>query len=270
MWQPGGSGGRHEARGEVSATSQGTAIATGTTWTNLGAATSFAYEAITLCLRSFDTGGVDNIVDLGVSDGTNRYEIVTDLEFAAAKDAEEHTLQVYIPVHVAAGAQLSCRKGSTGAGSIHASLIGHSDGLGGAPGFSRCIALFTPASSRGIAIDPGGTVDTKGAWAELTASSPEDIGAMFGLIGYNGDVARAAAAGMLLDIGIGAASAEFVLYPNAALRWASVFDGPTNCPRIPVFACDVPKTTRIVGRAQCGVATAGDRTVDLALYGLVK
>jgi hypothetical protein len=280
MWQPSNVSSRSESRGSDLTTSRGAALGNGNAnvkaaWVNLGAATSFAYEAITVCYTS-RTGlaaAENQLVDIGVSDGTNRWILCADLYSASQKLIHAHGFILYIPVHVPADAQLSARMSGSVGGTINpvgeVTVIGYASGLGGAPGFSRCVALFTPASSRGVAVDPGATANTKGAWAQMTASCPEDIGAMFGMIGYNNDVSRAAAARALIDIGIGAASSEFVLRPNALVCWSTVKDGPANCPGIPLFACNVPKTTRIAARAACSLNTAGDRTVDLALYGLV-
>lgn len=210
------------------------------------------------------------MLDIGISDGSNRFILCSDLHLAFRKIARGPGVQFHIPVHVPQGAQLSARVASSGISGInYLTVVGHSTGLGGAPGFSRCVALFTPASSRGIAVDPGATANTKGSWAQITASSPEDVGAMFGMIGYNGDISRAAAARSIIDIGIGAASSEFVLYPNALVSWGATRDGPSNCPRIPLFAANVAKTTHIAARSACSLNTAGDRTIDLALYGLV-
>jgi len=276
MWQPSNISSRCESRGEVSATSTGTTAVdnsgnTKGTWADLGAVTSFAYEAITVCIGFASNGDNNFMCDIGVSDGSNRYVLAADLYFAGDRLGNEQDFSIYIPVHVATGAQLSFRLSSSVAfGDADCVVIGHGSGLGGAPGFSRCVALFTPASSRGIAIDPGATANTKGAWTQMTSSCPEDIGAMFGFIGYNGDIGRAASATALIDIGIGAASSEYVLYPNAGLSWGINKDGPSNCPRIPLFACNVSKTTRIAARGACSLNTAGDRTFDLALYGLVR
>lgn len=277
MYQPGNISARHESRGADTATSSGTNVTASSSanvkgsWSDLGGVTSFAYEAITVCIGGSQVF-VDQMIDVGISDGSNRHVLVADLYYAGSKQAAEQFFIVTIPVHVPAGAQLSARAAAsngTGPPVIEVSLIGHASGLAGAPGFSRSVALFTPASSRGVAVDPGGTANTKGAWAQLTASSPADIAAMFGLVGYNADTARASTARALIDIGVGAAASEFVLYPNAALGWGATRDGPSNCPRIPIFGCNVAAGSRIAARAACSINTAGDRTVDLALYGLV-
>lgn len=265
---------RHQSRGALS-TSRGTLLTASTTanakgsWVNLGAVTDFPYESVTVAVHAFVA--IDYLVDIGISDGSNRFVLVPDLHVAAAKLANAQGFHLTIPVRVPAGAQLSarCSANNTSGSTIDVSVIGHAAGIGGSPGFSRCVALFTPASSRGIAVDPGASANTKGSWAEITASCPARIGGMFGLIGYNGDTARVAVAAMLLDIGVGVSSSEFVLYPNAHIWWSTIRDGPSNCPRVPLFACDIAAGTRIAARAQSNDTGAGDRTVDLALYGLV-
>lgn len=268
---------RHESRGEATGTSSGTAVTasasanTKGSWTALGAATSFAYEGITIyCARNSATA--DYVVDIGIDDGSgNNFVLVADLHYSGLRQANEHNMALHIPVHVPAGALIEARVAcSTASGVAYINLVGHSANPGGYPGYSRAVALFTPASSRGVQVDPGGTANAKGSWAQLTASCPADIDAIFGVVGFNGDTARVAVfAGLLLDIGIGAASAEFVLVPDIALGWEVTWDGPNDVFFGP-FEADIPEGTRVSSRAQCSINTAGDRAVDLALYGLCR
>lgn len=265
---------RHESRGEQAGTSTGTTItASGSTntkgsWSALGSATSFAYEGITVYLAQ-NSANADYMLDIGIDDGAgNNFVLIPDIHFSAV-NVNEHNLQLNIPVHIPAGALVEARVASTTAGATVACLIvGHSANPGGFPGYSRAIALFTPASSRGIAVDPGGTANTKGSWAEITASSSADVAAIFGIVGFNNDITRAAAGGMLLDVGIGASTVESTVIPNLAFSWNSTWDGPNDVFFQPIAAA-IPSGTRVVARGQCNHNTAGDRTVDLSLYGLV-
>lgn len=268
---------RHESRGEQTGSSTGTTITASATantkgsWTALGAATSFAYEGITVYLAR-NSAAVAYMIDIGIDDGAgNNFVLIPDLYFSALKQANEHNLAINIPVHVPAGALVEARVASSTAiaNTLHCLIVGHSANPGGFPGFSRAVALFTPASSRGVAVDPGGTANTKGSWAALTASCPADVAAIFGVVGFNGDIARAAEARMLLDIGLGAAASEFVVVPDILIGWDLTWDGPNDIFLQP-FCARVPFGSRIAARAQCSINTAGDRTVDLALYGLVS
>lgn len=269
-------GARHESRGEATGTSSGTAVTaagsanTKGSWTALGAATSFAYEGFTL-YAARNSLAADYVVDIGIDDGAgNNFILVPDLHFASLKQANEHNMALHIPVHVPAGALIEARVAcSTLSGIAYINAVGHSTNPGGYPGYSRAVALFTPGSSRGATVDPGGTANTKGAWAELSASCPANIEAIFGVVGHGGDVARTVSGAMLLDIGIGAASSEFVMVPNIGMSWGAQYDGPTDIFFGP-FAASVPVGTRIAARAACNDNAVGDRQIDLSLYGLVR
>jgi hypothetical protein len=266
---------RHESRGETGGTSRGTTVSTSASantkgsWTALGSATSFAYEGFTVYL-SRSSGAGDYLVDIGVDDGAgNNFALLPDLHAAFAKIGAETNLAINVPIHVAAGALLEARSQSlAGLQAIDVLIVGHSANPGGFPGYSRAITLFTPASSRGINVDPGGTANTKGTWTQLTASSSNEVAAIFGVVGFNSDTARAANAGMLLDVGVGGGGSEFVCCPNLAFAWGTVWDGPNDVffQPLPVMC---PAGTRFAARAQCSVNTDSDRDIDLALYGLV-
>lgn len=274
MFQPGLHGTRTETIGATTASSDGTTIPSGAgadskgSWTSLGTTVN-TFEAITICCAGASNAS-NFLVDLGISDGTNIFPILSDFHVNSLRFLVEIALATYIPLHVPAGSALVARSASSaGNTSIDVVVIGHTSGLGGTPGFSRCITLFTPASSRGVGIDPGGSASTKGSWTQMTSSCPATIGAMFGLIGNAGDNTKATIATHLFDIGIGASGNESVLYPNALVGRGSIRDGNV-CPRIPLFACHVAEGTRIAARASCTDTTAGDRILDLSLYGLVQ
>lgn len=267
---------RHESRGEATGSSTGTTLTanasanTKGSWTALGSATTFAYEGITIYLGQ-NNAAADYMIDIGIDDGAgNNFVLVPDLHFAAFKQANEHNLALNIPVHVPAGALIEARvAASTGSSTCNCHVVGHSANPGGFPGYSRAVALFTPASSRGVAVDPGGTANTKGSWAQLQASTAVDVAAVFGVIGFNNDAGRAAGANSNLDIGLGAGGSEFVVLPDIVTQtWAATWDGPNDVFFQPV-SCPIPSGTRIAARLACSTNTAGDRTIDLALYGLV-
>lgn len=271
---------RHESCGEDTASSRGTTITSGVanakgSWATIKTATGFTYEGVTVYFanNAGTAATFDFMVDIGIDDGAgNVFVIVPDIHWAPCYRASEHNLALSIPVHVPSGSKLvaraACSNGLS-AGTISCIIVGHSANPGGFPGYSHAVALFTPSLSRGVAIDPGAVTNTKGAWAQLIASCPNDIEAIFGVIGFNGDTSRAATGSALLDIGIGAAAAEFIILPDFSFTWGLTWDGPND-----VFfqsvACVIPTGTRVAARGQCSHATAGDRTWDIALYGLVS
>lgn len=232
-------------------------------WTDIGGATAFTYEAFSLTMYAANT--TDYVVDVGISDGANRATIVSNLRLSGLRLAEAGWAHYFIPVHVPAGSQLSIRcAGATVSPSLRAVLTGYATGIGGSPGFSRAVALYTPGTSRGISVTPGSGVES--SWFEISSSCPEDIAAVFGFIGYGNDIARATANLMKVDLGLGAAASEQTIYADFCMCYGSQRDGPNIV--WPIFACDIPKTTRIAARAQANLGT--DIVFDLGLWGLVR
>lgn len=266
---------RHESCGEATGTSSGTVLTSGSlnakgSWATLRAGTSFAYEAITVFVTNPNQGG-SYLVDIGIDDGSgNVFVLVADIKIAAWGGAQfEQNTDFYFPVHVPAGANIVARCNFvSGANTVTCVVVGHSVGVGGAPGYSRAVALNAFTSSRGVGIDPGTFANTKGSWTQMNASTSVDVIAIAGICGTNNDTARAAAATMLLDIGIGAGGSEQVVIPDILMCWGPTWDGPANVFFQPI-ACLIPSGSRVAARAQASITTSGDRTVDLTLYGLV-
>lgn len=102
------------------------------------------------------------------------------------------------------------------------------------------------------------TVNTKGAWAQVTASLPHDAYGFW--LTMAGTAVSATSTDMLLDIGIGAAASEVVLVPDLLSGWIGT---PTQAPRslfIPIF---IKKGTRVAIRCQGVIASD---TVDCMFF----
>ncbi len=223
-----------------------------------------------LKIMAYNRSAADHVFDIGVDDGSgNVYVICPDLRCPGLRTARMGMVQYLLPLHVPVGKQLAFRcAGSTGSLAVALTIGGHSNGIGGAQGFGRMVSLYTPASSRGVAVDPGATAHTKGAWAQLTSSSSDRVVGLLFAVGHNNDIARAANARGAIDIGIGAAASERVLFSNCFITaettgdsWFPILHGP--------FPCDVPSGTRFAARFQNEINTAGDRTCDVAAWGFV-
>lgn len=249
-------------------TANGSANTKGSWVTNTGWKPTFTWNMMHISM--VNAAAADYTVDIGVNDGSGNYSVICpDLRIAGLHVARSGVCHYLLPLHVEVGRQLGFRcADSTGGSLARVNIRGFSTGIGGAAGFGRMVALYTPSSSRGVAIDPGGTANTKGSWTELTSSSSDRVVALVGCIGHNADIARAANQSMLLDIGVGASSSERVLIPDLHFTEETVGDSWWPITFGP-FPCDVPSGTRFAARAQCEVNTASDRTCDLALWGFV-
>ena len=115
--------------------------------------------------------------------------------------------------------------------------------------------------SGGATVDPGGSIDTKGAYTEVTASTSAVIQTLTILFGYGGNTGPAAA-GWAVDIATGGVGVETVLIPDLRIS------GHTSLAPSPwsyTFLTYIPAGTRIAVRASCSTADATDRLIDVAI-----
>jgi len=262
--------GRTENRGAITASTNATTITGGAantkgSYTDIGATTTFDYEAISVFFGNASTTA-NFVFDIAINVGGNRFIIAEDLHSENLKDGHWASYDP-LPIHVPSGSQLSARcAASVASATIDLIIIGHSIGLFGAPGYSRCRALYTPSSSRGINCDPGGTAHTK-TRTQITASTPDRVVGLMVTIGGGGDAARSATR-WLFDIEAGGAGSEQVIIPNMFAGCGPTCDVPPQTVFGP-FPCDIPTATRLACNIQCSITTAGDRVPDICLHGFV-
>lgn len=167
------------------------------------------------------------------------------------------------PLAIASSTRISARcQCSTGgvAMNVQITLIA----AGGVSG----IAAFTnyggdTADSSGAQIDPGGTVNTKGAYTQLTASSSDVAQWMSAQFTYGHSTY--ANVFWLADLATGAAASEVVLVPDMLLTSAFISSQPDIQPRATPMLTYIAASTRIAARASCTSNTATARLFDLVL-----
>ena len=262
---------RSENRGAVTGSTTGTTITGGGantkgSYTDIGATTTFDYEWIVFTSGN-GSAAADYVLDLAINVGGNRFIIAQDLRFCNIRAANEQWDIYALPLHVPSGSQLSVRcASSTASATCQVVIIGYSSGQFGAPGYSRCQAFYTSATSRGINCDPGAVAHTK-TRTQITASTSDRAVALLVYVGPNADIA-AAATRWLFDIEVGGAGTEQVLLPNMYLGRGAPYDIPTSKVFGP-YPCDIPAASRMSVNIQCHVTTDGDRDGDVALWGFV-
>ena len=113
----------------------------------------------------------------------------------------------------------------------------------------------TGIATRGTVLTADSTANTKGAWVEISSSTPIDANGfwlnLFGIF----------AGKFLIDIATGAESSEVVLIENIMFHGSgsSVSGGVARSAYIPLA---IPSGTRVAGRCQ---AATGSSTVDIVL-----
>lgn len=276
-----------ESLGVVAATSTGTLITASATanakgaWVSLGSP-AFDYEWINIGIGA-SSAAADYVFDLGIWSGTATasFAIASDLRISALKGAADlflsYTLPIRIPKGQAGVSGISMRCASpTASATLRAIVTGSSSSPLGGPSFSRIRSLYTPANSRGIAIDPGATANTKGAWTTVGSnlSTLGSIDALIVGIGPNADVTRTGSATGLLDIGLSGTWGQRVEIPNLLWGFTTTSDTP-----FPSVYGPFPVTFNnngtadlydVVARAQSTNTTAGDRTLDLGVWACIR
>ncbi len=235
-------------------------------WVTLGTP-NFDYEAVYVSFEN-SSAAADYVVDIGAYDGANVHVRISDLRVSSRKATASFSTGYYLPLRFKSGIEIQARvAASSGAAIIRATITGFQKGLLGQVGCGMCSALYTPSTSMGVTIDPGGTANTKGSWTQLIASVPQDINYLILHIGPNADVGRGVNASALLDIGVGSSGNEYVILGDMHLNWNTGQDTPSpqviQC--VPIM---VKSGVRLAARMQCSDNTAGDRTIDLSAWGV--
>jgi hypothetical protein len=267
-WSPNPSGRAESSGGTAASATQVPASATVNTkgaWT-LVTTPAAGGGTLHVSLGSFNNPA-DFLVDIGKStDGTNVSILLPDLHVPNTTNQND-PYSLSLPLRTEPGVGLYARVAATAASDNCMVGLTTGPGLYGAPGFARAVTLFTPATSRGIAIDPGAAANTKGTWTSMTTGVGQRAGAVFGVIGSNGTVTHVAA-DYLLDVGVGASGAQFVVLGNHAFS-SNATNGAFSGRAFGPFPTDIPASTAVWARAQCSVTTATSRLFDLSLYGMV-
>jgi hypothetical protein len=257
--------------GAVGSTSKGTVVTSGAantkgSWVALSTSTPNDADGLIILIGS-PSASVDYLVDIGVGAAASEIVIIANLTIGG-KIPMTRTSYPLWPISIPAGTRLSARcQDSTGSStlSVHAMLV--QNGLMTSAPLSRVVAYGpNTADSGAVSVDPGATINTKGAWTQITSSTTSDHTGLIVGIGNQANTVRTTS-DFLLDIGVGAAAAEQVLIPNLRIRQDTTDDNLQPC-LFPVFSVTIPQGTALSARAQCSINDATDRLFDVALYGV--
>jgi hypothetical protein len=231
-----------EQAGAVAATSLGTTVASGGSagtygsWVEFFASTS--YDAKGVHITNVPSNGQFYSVQLGV--GAASSEVVV-AEFGAGKSCGMATT---LPVQIKAGSRVALR--CTSAGGANNTLFTMRLGRGGGncllAGGHEYGGVTTGAWTT---IDPGGTANTKGAYAQLIASTARPAKGFTLWLGTQND---GTTNNQLLDIAIGAASSEQIILADACIRSPSY--AAMQISQIGPIWTPIPEGSRIAVRSQ--------------------
>jgi len=270
-------GGSYETIGADTSDSAGTTITgsatanTKGTWVELVASTANDASGISIFTGNGTLIVLTNaLVDIGIGAESSEIVIIPNLlPRALASIANSFPDEWFFPIHIPAGTRISARmQASSSSVPMDVVCILSSRTTWMAPSiFSRVTTYGADTSdSGGTQIDPGATANAKGAWAQITASSTNDIKLLtFDLATSNKQIVLGSH--FLFDIGIGVASFEIVLIENIFVTNNGHTNNPPHSISIPK-PLSIPSGTRIAVRSQSDSTVTNDRLIDIIIHGV--
>ena len=264
--------------GGTQVTSSATAHTKGA-WVQLDAATGFDASLLLLdiAVQFQDTL---YLFDIGIGASGSEQVLIPNL---LVSQSTAVIPRLSIPISIPAGSRIAVRsQDNFGSSTSFVSGMIIAGGWAGQSPFNT-VNAYGPntATSNGVIADAGATANTKGAWAQITASTASAMKAIMvsGIRGVPGTAMTADFAN-LVDIGVGASGSEQVLIPNIVFQASITTGGATGSPLvlsglgtlfprfIPPIPCDIPAGVRLAVRQQSTTTNAADRTSAYAIYGL--
>ncbi len=263
---------KYESIGADLTTTLGTAVVCGANdakgaWVEITASTSFDYEAIRFIAMQNTTAS--HFIDIGIGAAASEQVLISNLDVSSNGKTYRQAEYVELPISIPAGTRIACR-GQTSLGSnstMNVYLVGKSNTFSQSGGLGKAVTYgANTGATEGVTVDPGGTINTKGAYTEVTASTTADMKHLVLCIGSLQNASQATT-GWFLDIAIGSAGNEEVICPNSHVQGDSV---PDNLgPSFHSWDVDIPLGTRIAIRSQCDTNNATDRLLGALIIGIV-
>jgi len=261
-----GNGGVGTGFGGVTLTaSRGVAFSAGNgskgTYVELIAATTGETNMLMLDIKA-PIGG-DIIVDVSVGAGGSEEVIVSNLYVSEAGDNKQIS-GFPLPVSIPDGSRVSIRAQCTDASqTVQAACRFFAGSFMSLTPISQILDYgVNTSTAEGTAVDPGGTINTKGAWIEITASMDESTFILM-TAGTNQNTDMTSAF-FLFDIGIGGAGSEVIIEENIIVYASNTETVFLNHSPLPI---SIPDGSRISVKCQSDINDATDRILDVAIYG---
>ncbi len=276
-----GGGGKISTYGAITATSLGTLCTASTTantkgsWAELVSAAGNDRETdwILVTVRA-NNDGISFLTDIGIGANPNEEVLIPDLLYDVSLHSTFNNMRVVrwlFPFHIRENSRISARCQQTGTAGGTGTLVTVQLMEGGfmlSTGFNVVEAWGADTGATGgQSVDPGGTINTLGSWAELTSSSGLDAKALIVTFGNQLNSARTKC-DWLVDIGIGANPNEEVIIPQIHMNHSETGVHHFTHGQFGPYMLVVPGGTRVSARAQCDINDATDRILDVVVYAI--
>lgn len=239
----------------------GAANTKGASWLEIVASTAFAASWVGVFAFG-PSASADYLIDIAVGGAGSEVVLIANLQVSTK--ATESARFFLLPLKVPSDSRLSCKiQSTTASATLEIAIIYGAKGWLAGENCYRCTTYgANTADSGSTGLDPGGTAHTKGGWTQIVASTTNPIKAMLVILGDRNNNAMTTC-NWLLDIGVGASTAEQVLFTLA------FSGGLTNDEITPnvfgPFLLNLPAGVRLAGNLQCTIIDATDRLIDVEL-----
>lgn len=249
------------------ATSSGTILTSAgaglTAWSELLASSSHDSDLIDIFIMQGANANIGVFrLDIGIGSAGNEFVILDRLLLSGKPSVQRSHYKVSIPICIPKGARISFRfnvgqsaRSLTIAGVLYTGQFKTQQQL------SDSISYGFNGND-GVDVDPGSTINTKGAWSEIDPSISSSINGFYLCAGDSNNNSHLSA-NFLLDVGIGGAGNEVIIAENIPTRSETV-----EVVKAPVFVDALIATgERVVVRAQCTINEATDRIISASITG---
>lgn len=242
-------------------------------WVEISASTP---HDCTFCVIGFgfSSGGIYAFAtDIGIGPSGSEVPIMQNLIslIPGTSTGAQGTAYAF-PVEIPTGTRIAARtQCGTGGVAITTQATIFDGGFVGSEGFSQVDTYgFNSAATNGTQVDPGSTANTKGSYSQITAATTYDLaGFMVAFDTLNQSANYTNGIYNLVDIAIGPAGSEVVIYPNIQMVMTKVTASYDTAPRVTCYIpVAIPGGTRIAVRAQSENNTATERLFGITLYGV--
>lgn len=262
-------GARVSACGATAGTTLGTTLTaagsanTKGSYSQLIASTPFTATGVMVSIFRMSANSGRFLVDIAIGAAASEVIILSDLSVGGAGSNGLFNNHVWIPLAIPAGSRIAARAScSTASRTIQAMV--HLTGQGLMPGAPCQKAKHygaDTANTRLTQVDPGTTVNTKGSYVQLVASTDFHGSWLFLDTGSFGGATTDLF--WLADFAIGAGGSETIIIPNMNFSCETAVDGAGAWWY--AFPCSIPAGSRIACRCQCSVNTATERILDASV-----
>jgi hypothetical protein len=232
-------------------------------WVELIASTAYNMSGFILQLDfAANSTNRDMLVDIGIG-GSGSEQVLIENILASFDLGSSHTYDFRLPIR--AGTRIAARCQSNAARPVGVQICPKYTGFYQMPGYGRATTYgANTTDSGGVQIDPGGTINTKGSYSEITAATTNRIRGLHACFGtqFNADMTTGS---FLVDIAVGAGGSEQNIIENMHV---AASNGETLDAMGGVLDVNIPAGTRLSARCQSSINDATDRLIDIVIIGV--